>query len=229
MKIIPSLSLSNKNAVLAKEDRYIPIVDSSGKNISPGQLIDELRKHYDDAYILDIDGITRSKPHLDLIQSLSGEINIWLDSGVSDPDDMCDAFIAGATKTVIATKTIKDLGVLADCLEMSREICLCIDYDDKNAVFWRRQLPLADTIRKALDIVSDFYEDDEENDFCIVLADHSNSALEERVKLLDIIGESAQVLFANGLNEEDAGELENAGASGIIIDLEPVLGKLNII
>jgi len=66
--------------------------------------IEELLKQIDEnktIYILDIDGIEKNEPNLDIYQRISNSHDIWVDNGPCNIGDAVDAFMAGATKVTI--------------------------------------------------------------------------------------------------------------------------------
>lgn len=79
---------------LIKLDKYKL---SSEKN----RVIEMLKGKTNILYILDLQGINKNKPDLDIYQKLSNNFELWVDSGPRDIGDVVDAFFAGANLIVI--------------------------------------------------------------------------------------------------------------------------------
>lgn len=109
------------------------VVDRDGMNLVSNSidLINNLKERYDEIYIVDIDGILRNKPQLNLVQKLGDEVKIWLDGGVRYTENVVDYLIAGASKVVVDLQDFY-LDELRKTCDLTKNIVLSIDH--KNSI-----------------------------------------------------------------------------------------------
>ncbi len=117
--------------VEASDDTYRLIREEHGEIASPRELLLELKKEYGIVYVLDIDGMERNEPNLKFIQQSSPLIPMWVDAGSIDNMGVMDILVAGISKAVVSTKSMHDLILLEEAYEMSDNIILSIDFDEK--------------------------------------------------------------------------------------------------
>ncbi|MCK4718322.1 MAG: hypothetical protein KAT70_06605, partial [Thermoplasmata archaeon] len=65
------------NVVLARETEYAPLKAGEG-TADPLDVLDLLAQRYDRFLLLDLDGIERGSPQLELFQDCSEEHEIWV-------------------------------------------------------------------------------------------------------------------------------------------------------
>lgn len=128
MDVMPSLSFKNNKIVVVK-DRNYETFSYSGENIALREAFEEL-SDYEKIYFLDIDGIKHNRPQTDVIRKASTMKEIWADIGARTAESITDAFIAGADKAVLSTKTVSSFQEVERSIELSDELVLCVDYDD---------------------------------------------------------------------------------------------------
>lgn len=61
----------------------------------------ELGKKYGHVYVMDLDGVKRDRPNLDIYQKLSHKPFLWIDSLPRDLEDVMDIVIVGAERVTI--------------------------------------------------------------------------------------------------------------------------------
>lgn len=127
--VIPALSFKNNQLVIVREGEYVRYSEER-KNFDLRGAFKEL-KDFDRIYLLDIDGIESDKPQTELIRKATATKNIWVDIGARHAEGITDAFIAGADKAVLSTKTLLSFEEIERSIELSDELILSIDYDGK--------------------------------------------------------------------------------------------------
>jgi hypothetical protein len=104
--------------------------------------LDENRR----VYVLDLDGIERNKPNLDLYQRISEYCRIWVDSGPRSLGDVVDIVMAGATSITVrrdlwpeldisVIKEIAEVDLYVN-LESERNLGISFSNEDKWVVFY---------------------------------------------------------------------------------------------
>ncbi len=125
------MCVKNERAVEVKDGKYSNLGDENRKHWHPSRILDELKENYEAAYVLDIDGIERNQPNINLIQKISQTMPIWLDSGPTTPMGVMDMLVVGADKVVISTRTLRDPTHIKEALDMSKNIMISIDFDEE--------------------------------------------------------------------------------------------------
>lgn len=87
MNIVPLICIKKGKLFYGKEKNKITI-ESLFKKMRKDAMI----------YVLDLDGIERNNPALELYQRLTEKCVIWIDNGPRRLDDVMDTIMAGATK-----------------------------------------------------------------------------------------------------------------------------------
>jgi uncharacterized protein related to proFAR isomerase len=127
---IPAIYIYRGFPVFKKKDTYEPIKDENEENLSLNEIIKKLSTRYDKVLITDLNGITRDRPQLDLIKSLSTKMELWVDAGIRYGTGVIDVFVAGADHVVLGTKTLKGLSELEKACELSENLIIDINYDN---------------------------------------------------------------------------------------------------
>jgi uncharacterized protein related to proFAR isomerase len=126
MRVIPAVSVSQGGVLVVDDGEYSFLRGKEGK---PVELAKELRSSHDVIFILDIDGIERNSPDLDLVRRMSGLIDLWVDAGTLNSGGATDMLVAGASKVVMGTKSIFGLEHLEKAVELSENVIFSLDYD----------------------------------------------------------------------------------------------------
>lgn len=118
IKIIPFVPVLNGNVAAPEGNRYrklgnaVKIVKSS---------------KYETFYVIDINGLIKNKPQITIIQEMSKEKNLWVESGARFAEDMIDVLMAGAEYTVLNTMLL-DLDELKKICVLSQNIMLHMEF-----------------------------------------------------------------------------------------------------
>ena len=126
--VIPSVSLMRGRVVVVNKGRYEPLTDADDKEITLPAFVEMYLGEYKTVCVIDIDGIERGRPQLGQVGLISRDKNVWYDPGVRDAGDMADAFMAGAGRVIVGTKTLRSRDVLAECQETSADFVLGLDF-----------------------------------------------------------------------------------------------------
>lgn len=126
--VIPSVSVQRGRVVVVNKGRYEPLLDAEDRELSLVDFVKMYLAEYATVCIIDIDGIERARPQLGHISAVSREKNVWYDPGVRDVGDMSDAFMAGANRVILGTKTLASRDDLMECHEASSDYVLGLDW-----------------------------------------------------------------------------------------------------
>lgn len=132
MRLIPALTIKDESAVEVVNGQYRPIENSDGEEWLVDDILWHLRDEgYEEAYVLDIDGLERNRPNLPLIQAFCKTLPLWVDAGPFTTTAVMDELVAGASIAVLGSRNIHDQAMLNESLEMSTNIAVSIDYDGR--------------------------------------------------------------------------------------------------
>jgi len=211
MEIIPSISFKNEEPVIVEEGdyEYLKVDDDV---LSLDEIMDEL-VDYEKLYYLDIDGINKNKPQIDVIRELSLRKELWGDTGARDENGITDAYIAGLTRAVLSTKTAYKWEAFEKAAKMSDELIMGIDIDDGiiSPTEEIRNMSLREMIRKGLDINIDTF----------VIADLSEGKFDRNK--LDMLPEGKYGVFVGGVSKDRIKDLDHPNLSGFILGLKEAI------
>ncbi len=211
MEIIPSISFKDEEPVIVEEGDY-DYYSKNGHVLSLNEILEELAD-YEKIYYLDIDGINKNKPQIDVIRELSLRKEVWGDTGARDENGITDAFIAGLTRAVISTKTAYKWEVFEKAAKMSDELIMGIDIDEDiiSPSETIRKWSLREMIRKGIDLDIDTF----------VIADLSEGGFERRT--LDMLPEGDYNVFIGGSDKNRIEDIDHPNVSGFILGLEEAI------
>ncbi|MDD4307665.1 MAG: HisA/HisF-related TIM barrel protein [Thermoplasmata archaeon] len=129
MKLIPAVSIMDGRVVVADGGTYQYVRNAEGQYRSPVNLIRETALPGEEMFILDIDGLERNSPNLDMVKKLAAQRSIWLDAGTPDSDSMMDLFVSDVSRVVLSTLTLDSLDELTSALEISDNVIFSVAYD----------------------------------------------------------------------------------------------------
>lgn len=128
-----------------------------------GELSDfasKLSKDFERLYLVDLDGIAKNKPQLDVAQEICEEIFTFYEGGVRVANNVIDMLITGAERAVVGTATLRSLDELRGAFKLSENITFKVDYRD-GIVSFDPQIAgraLLDLFRDVREVgVSDFF------------------------------------------------------------------------
>ena len=211
MEIIPSISFKNEEPVIVEGGDY-EYYSKNGHVLSLNEILGEL-EDYERIYYLDIDGINKNKPQIDVIRELSLRKEIWGDTGARDENGITDAFVAGIHRAVLSTKTAYKWDAFKKASKMSDELIMGIDMEDNiiSPSEEIRKWSLREIIRKGIELDIDTF----------VIADLSESGFERRT--LDMLPEGSYRIFIGGAERDEIKNINHPNISGFILGLKEAI------
>ncbi len=211
MDMIPALSLMKSRPVIVKEGEYRPYIKENRK-LGLQEVLDEL-KGYDRLYFLDLDGVELDKPQTEALRKVSTRKKIWADIGARDSKAITDAFIAGADKAVISTKTISSKDGVLNSIELSDKLILSIDYKD-NIIS-----PSKEIRDMGIKGVSEFGLDHGID--TLIFTDLSHDKFQRQY--LQLLPTRDYDLFVGGISSKRLDDLRHPNLKGGILDLKEAI------
>ena len=98
--LVPCLMLQRGAVCVPGRDGPVVATPPDGGRFDPFDVVDRLVADYSLIYLVDLDGIARAEPQLDLLQELSRDATLWVDGGVRTADQAIDILVAGAQRAV---------------------------------------------------------------------------------------------------------------------------------
>jgi len=86
-------------------------------------------RNFEKLYILDIDGIERNKPQLDIVQSLCNDFSISYEAGPRRGANVIDLVIAGADMVYMGTYCLESLDEIEVALSLCEGVGLKVDWN----------------------------------------------------------------------------------------------------
>jgi phosphoribosylformimino-5-aminoimidazole carboxamide ribotide isomerase len=127
-RIIPVMDIMGGQVVhgiAGQRNKYRPISSRLVYGANPMDVAFAFQKHFgvEEIYIADLDAIMRKGSNLTHIQDIaeSLRLDVLLDSGVSNKNDVVKLLEAGIPKVVAATETIESLEALKEIAEIASE------------------------------------------------------------------------------------------------------------
>ncbi len=128
--LVPALTIMHGAVVKREGNNCIPILDEKEDPTSLIDMISGLKNDFDKFLVVDINGIIRDEPQLDMIKDASASnVELWADTGVAYGKGIIDVLVAGAASVVMSTKTLKNIEELEKALELSENVIAGIDYE----------------------------------------------------------------------------------------------------
>jgi uncharacterized protein related to proFAR isomerase len=215
--IIPAISVQRGHIVRAKDNRYIPF---SFRKVRPDtlDLIDILYETFEVILILDLDGIYRNKPAVDLYKNISQLGDFWIDGGVRYCDAVIDILVTGAQKVVISTKTLADLNELKEAYELTENIVFGLDYN--NGILSPNESLRTRSPIEVLKEVGGFGI--ETCLFADLARVDANKTLENNL-IRQMVDTGINLYVGGGVKSRELRELSKLKISGAVVELQSVL------
>jgi uncharacterized protein related to proFAR isomerase len=182
MEVIPIIHVKNRKVVSVGRTPICTVKEA----------LEKLRK-YKMVYLVDLDGIENNEHDFELLSQVAKK-HIWYDGGARNPDDVMDAFIAGAERVTVRSEIFE--GELSDIAGDVEDTYVGIEY--------RGKLPKIDASAFSGVILIDLTRAGKRSGFNDDLV---RSALEKWSKLY----------IAGGLRLDDAAALNKMGVAGALI------------
>ncbi len=211
MKVIPSVSFKGNKPVTVKNNRYVHY-SKEGSKLDAWSVMN-LLESYDIIYLLDLNGIESRGLQSDIIRKLATRKKIWADVGARGTATITDAYIAGADRVVISTKTMYSDELIKDSSKMSDEMILCIDY--KDGVISPSEKISEMSIKNLIAQVTKAGID------TIVIHDLNDERFDQ--KLIDYLPEEDFELYIGGNIKIEGAEVYEKKVDGVILGLEEAI------
>lgn len=150
MDNIPSISFRDGYPVVVEDDRY-EVLRSEGEIVAFEELM-SLLADYERLYFVDINGIERDHPQMDLIARLSTRRELWVDCGVRDMNTLLDLYVSGADRVVVSTKSMIDLAFIGEAVEISDRMVFCMDFFAGNMISSMEDTDMIELLEKAVEL-----------------------------------------------------------------------------
>lgn len=128
-EVIPTIPLKKGKIVKSIMDKY-RVFKFRNTVPEPLDLMDILYETFETLLIIDLDGIQKNRPAVDIYKKISQLGDFWIDGGVRYCDSVIDLLITGAQYAVLSTKTLNDLNELKEAFELSENIIFGLDYNN---------------------------------------------------------------------------------------------------
>lgn len=130
INLVPALTIMHGAVVKREGKKCIPVLDDKDEPVSLMEIISQLKDDFNIFLVVDINGITRDEPQLDMLKEASAsKAELWVDTGVAYGKGIIDVLVAGAASVVMSTKTLKSIEELKKALELSENVIAGIDYE----------------------------------------------------------------------------------------------------
>lgn len=86
-------------------------------------------RNYEKVYVMDLDGIERNRPQLDIVQYLSDDFSVLYEAGPRRGVNVIDLVVAGADTVYMNTYSLKSLGEVELALALTERVGFKIDWD----------------------------------------------------------------------------------------------------
>jgi phosphoribosylformimino-5-aminoimidazole carboxamide ribonucleotide (ProFAR) isomerase len=190
IKIIPFIPVLNGNVVVTEGKRYRKLGNAVKTVKSSG---------YDTFYVIDINGLIKNRPQINIIQEMSKEKNLWVESGVRFAEDMMDVFMAGAEYAVLNSMLV-GLDELKKICSLSQNLMLHIECKNDRV----HQMDIEDFADKAKEVgIKKFVM--ESRDYWLIKKLAKNAEM---------------YIFAK---KDEIKKLGDAGVSGVLLDIREEL------
>lgn len=87
------------------------------------------KKDYEKLYIMDLDGLERNKPQLDIVQSLCDDFAIFYEAGPRKGANIIDLIIAGSEVAYMNTASLESIAELEIALSFTEGVGFKIDWN----------------------------------------------------------------------------------------------------
>jgi len=173
-------------------------------------------------YMLDLSGIERGNPNFDVMRHLVQRVDVWLDLGVRDSDDIMDGYMLDVERVVTGTKTLPSLDSFTEAYALSPAVLPCVEWDGK--VVWgdprERRTDLREVLRSLQAIGF--------SAVCVMDLRRLGSEEGSDPELVALLqGSDLSVYLGGGVQETDIAALQEKGFAGGLVDpYTPVIRNL---
>lgn len=117
-----------------KTERNLALVGPEGEPVDVFDAVDHLLSIYHRIYVVDVEGVHYQRPQFEYLQELTRGQEMWVDAGCRDADQMMDVLVAGASKVVISTASLRDGREISRSLKLSSQVVLDVQRSEGKIV-----------------------------------------------------------------------------------------------
>jgi uncharacterized protein related to proFAR isomerase len=88
-------------------------------------------REHDGLYLVDLDGLQRNSPDVELVQQVSHRVSVWSDAGSRTPEDVMDLVITGAEQVTVRHQTARDRQTLEEAVRLTENVALGLEFRDQ--------------------------------------------------------------------------------------------------
>ncbi|MDE1881603.1 MAG: hypothetical protein KGI89_13775 [Euryarchaeota archaeon] len=133
--LFPSIFLEHGAIVFPKEggeaggEEYQALMGVSGAPVDLFDAVDHLLALYHRIYVVDVEGVREERPQFEYLQELTKGQEEWVDAGARDSDQVMDVLVAGASRAVLSTPTLRSAREISTSLKLTSQVALEIVHD----------------------------------------------------------------------------------------------------
>jgi hypothetical protein len=152
---VPCLMVQKGLVLLPGPDGPERVSTATGGWLEAFDAFDRLVENYRRIYVVDLEGVQKNEPQLDLWQELSREADLWIDGGVQLGDQAIDILVSGARRAVLSTSRIRTPEELDKAWKLSQELAFEIEVSQgkvpSSPPVWHGRTPesIAEEVRAA--------------------------------------------------------------------------------
>lgn len=235
MRIIPVIDLKDGlavHAVKGERQAYQPVKSTLLATADPLAVANAYRQQLGlkEAYIADLDAILYARPQLDLVADLarSSNLNLMVDAGIHDPDNVREFLSIGASKVIIGAETLNAWEELQDIRDLVPGEKLVFSLDMRAGEIFSRCAALSEL--SPLEAIQRLYENGWQE---IILLDLARVGMQSGVDRA-LIDEACKrfpdlkLLVGGGIRDiDDLNNLKASGVNGVLVATILHLGLLN--
>lgn len=120
--------------------KVVPAVHAEGGRLldapgdaPPRETLTALAREFGDVYVVDVEGVRRNKPDIELMREVTRNLPVWADVGPRYAADAMDALVAGASHLTLRWNTLRnrdELDELADVAD-PEAFHVMLEFSDK--------------------------------------------------------------------------------------------------
>jgi phosphoribosylformimino-5-aminoimidazole carboxamide ribotide isomerase len=233
LRIIPVIDVLDcivVHAIRGRRSEYKPIRSVLSSSVDPLEIASMFRAYgFDELYLADLDAIAGRQANCPLYSLTAKKtgLELMIDAGIADIERAEEILRIRASKVVIGTETLKDLGFVREAVERfgSKRVVISLD------LFGNKVLGGFSTSNlEPLALLDDFVEDGVER---VIILDLARVGSEEGVNFQLLKSASAisklKLIAGGGIRDmKDLLELEKTGIDAVLLATALHSGKITV-
>jgi len=124
---VPCLLVRKGLVLTPGESGPQPLRTDDGRAVEVFDAFDRLVTSNRRVYVVDLDGVERNEPQLDLWPELARDADLWIDAGVPVADQAIDILVSGARRAILSTARLRGFAELEKAWGLSQELAFEIE------------------------------------------------------------------------------------------------------